>query len=552
MNNTQETKFVQEPSKQKKISFFSAMLIVIGGSIGAGIFFKSGGVLSNSQGSIVLAAFAWIIASLAVVTMGLALIEIASVRNDNLSLISWTKIFNGRIIYNATKNFMVYIYLPLTYFFMPLYVIMSLQDGMGALLNKAAVFGTQADWLIWTVISLVMSIYFLTVPALWSKVGDIQNKVVTYIKFIPLAFVAIIGYVLKATGSSDAVITASTNGTKEFGDAIKAGSSLTELYGIGAGLGMFLAISAIFFAYDGFYVAAGISSEMKEPKKTPMALLLGLLITTGIYLLIAISMSINGGSFWDMQSAMAKLFKNETAARIIFGIMNIAIAIGVLGIINGFSMWAPRYVEDLIAEGEVPFWRHFYKKLNPNKPLVGVIYSLVLTIPVVLVFTLIGALAYLPNIADYGGYSQDARYSMARLYAFADLMANWTALFTFAFIACAIAGAIKNKKTNRIHINQTVKGFKVYAYISSIIIFAALAVTVLVPIIDMFLLAGIADKSSTAFTDTVVSRVMLVLTLFVYVALSFLPLVIEDALHKKQYGSLKKYEEEKAKILAAK
>lgn len=104
MNNTQETKFVQEPSKQKKISFFSAMLIVIGGSIGAGIFFKSGGVLSNSQGSIVLAAFAWIIASLAVVTMGLALIEIASVRNDNLSLISWTKIFNGRIIYNATKK----------------------------------------------------------------------------------------------------------------------------------------------------------------------------------------------------------------------------------------------------------------------------------------------------------------------------------------------------------------------------------------------------------------------------------------------------------------
>ncbi|MGV2393324.1 UNVERIFIED_CONTAM: hypothetical protein O8I53_10385 [Campylobacter lari] len=44
-------------TKEKKISFISAMLIVMGGSIGAGIFFKSGSVLSNSHSSIVLAAF---------------------------------------------------------------------------------------------------------------------------------------------------------------------------------------------------------------------------------------------------------------------------------------------------------------------------------------------------------------------------------------------------------------------------------------------------------------------------------------------------------------
>ena len=43
---------------------------------------------------------------------------------------------------------MFYIYLPLTYFFMPLYVIMSLQDGLGALINSdgsALTIGTNVD-----------------------------------------------------------------------------------------------------------------------------------------------------------------------------------------------------------------------------------------------------------------------------------------------------------------------------------------------------------------------------------------------------------------------
>ena len=75
--------------------------------------------------------------------MGLALIEIASARNDNLSIIGWSQTFNGKLIYKSCKNFMVYIYLPLTYFFMPLYVVMSIQDGVSALTN--ATFGTSAD-----------------------------------------------------------------------------------------------------------------------------------------------------------------------------------------------------------------------------------------------------------------------------------------------------------------------------------------------------------------------------------------------------------------------
>lgn len=574
----------EKQTKEKKISFIAAMLIVIGGSIGAGIFFKSGAVLKSSHSSLILAIFCWIIASFAVIAMALSLIEISSVKNDNLSLMSWCKVFNSKRIFRASKDFMTYIYLPLTYLFMPMYVIMSLQDGVGALMNKDALtFGTNADWLIWLSISLLMTVYFLTVPAIWSKVGSVQNIVVLSVKFIPLVFIAIMGFVLAFTGNGglNEVNLLVPKPDHSILDGIKAGDGVSALPRLGAGLGVFLAVAAIFFAYDGFYVAAGIQSEMKEPKKTPLAIFIGLGITTLIYLIIAISMSLNGGSFFGFKDYMSSLFKNEKAGRIVFGLINICISIGVLGIINGFSMWAPRYVEDLLATGDLPFWEKWHKKLNPNKPYVGIVYSLVITIPVVIIFTTIGALAYIPS-DSYSIYSNDAHQSMARLFAFCDLMANWTALFTFGFIAAAIYGGIKNRKTNKIEIKNKKKYFLPFAWISVILVGFSLAITALLaPIVDMFLLAGVdkgvianneiaksidahskdpsvqilgaaeaALKADQIFKELIIARVALVGVLGIFAMLTFLPAIIEDTINKKKYGSIEKYEEYKAAKLA--
>ena len=528
---------ISQASKSKKISFFSAILVVMGSSIGAGIFFKSKSVLDNSQNSLILAIFCWIIAAFSVIAMALALIEISSARNDNLSLLGWTKVFNSRTTFKASKNFMFYIYLPLTYFFMPLYVIMSLQDGIGALVNADMSpynFGTPVDWLIWTIISIAISVYFIYVSGISSKVGNIQNKIVTYIKFLPLAFVAIMGFVLagmNAGGWNNVSI-----GVQKPTADLAAGGSLSSF---APGLGMFLAISAIFFAYDGFYVAAGIQSEMEEPKKTPMAILLGLVFTTVIYLIIAISMSINGGSFSDMLDYMETLMPN--VGHVLFGIVNIMIAIGVLGIINGFAMWAPRFTEDLIKEGELPFSIKYKDKLNENKPKIGIMYSFVITIPIVIVFTLIGALAYIDNYGtSYGS-------GMGKLYTFADLMGTWTALFTFGFITAAIYGGIKNRKTKKVQTDQK-SYFVPMAIVAVIIVGLALTVTILIPILDLLLIAQLdqaaveAPEVEGVLVDIIVSRVMLVITLIIFIALSYGTTLIEDRINIKKFGSIEKYE----------
>ena len=54
----QATEGLANAPLKKKIGFFSAMMIVVGSCIGAGIFFKAGGVLTNTGNSVVLAMFA--------------------------------------------------------------------------------------------------------------------------------------------------------------------------------------------------------------------------------------------------------------------------------------------------------------------------------------------------------------------------------------------------------------------------------------------------------------------------------------------------------------
>ncbi|QJG66951.1 APC family permease [Mycoplasma phocoenae] len=575
---------MSDKTKSQKISFFSAMLIVVGGTIGAGIFFVSKQVNGYSQGSLLLAIFCWILAACAIVAMGLALIEIASVRNDNLSLIGWNKVFNSRFIYKGSKNFMVYIYLPLTYFFMPFYVIASFQEGLGAFGNNK--FGTEVDWIIWLVISLAMSAYFIIVPAIWSKVGDIQNKAILSVKFIPLALVAILGLALLFSGKSNGFPIKTDS--LEISESIKLGESIKTWTGMGAGLGLFLAIAAIFFSFDAFYVAAGISSEMKEPKKTPLAILMGIVVITVVYLLIAIAISVNGGTVSEMTKNLAKLL-GKKASDIILGILNLCIAFGILGIINSYSMWSARYVEDLYADGDLPFWQKFYKKLNPNKPWVGVKFGLIIALPISALFVTIGAVAY------RGGLIWDDEYGsgMNYVYGFCDLMATWTALFTFAFIAFAIFGAIKNRKTNKIEIKEKKAYFMPCAWIAVIATMLALGVTLLVPFIDLFILAGFdentkapalvaaaqdavekakndpeklqkaqealkalvdgnngLDAARTFFKETLFSRLSIIVVLFIFLGLTFLPTIFEDLMAKKKFGSVAKYEAWKAEQLS--
>lgn len=536
----QESNFANAPTS-KKIGFFSAMLVVVGSSVGAGIFFKAGNVLTESQGSIVFAMFCWVLAGFAVIAMALALIEIASARNDNLSIIGWCQTFNSRFTYKACKNFMVYVYLPLTFFFMPLYTIMSIQDGISSLIPDYNGFGTDADWAIMMILTILISVYFIVVNGMSSRMGNIQNWIITSVKFLPLVFAAILGFVILGINgniSTSSYAAGFNPSTPEASSDVYTFSQLTP------GFGMFIAIGGIFFAYDGFYVTAGIQTEMKEPKKTPTAILVGMIVVTVIYLIIALSMSLGAedGNPFGYQN-----FLESNGLIGLYAAFQILIGVGVLGIINGFALWSTRFMEDLIKANEVPMSVKLVNKIKEKRADVGIVYNLVLAIPIVFIFCVIGGLGYV----DSSGYGEVYGTGVSKLYSFGDLMATWTSVVAFAFILFSIVGAMKNRKTNNIKVEKN-KVFYPMAVASVITMSLPIFMTFFGPIADLFMLfhINIGNDWNAYVSDILVPRIMSVVVLIIFISLMIVPTLIEDYKLKKQYGSVEKGEIAKIEKMA--
>ena len=559
---------------KKKISFFSAIIIVIGSVMGAGMFFKAGSVLKSSQGSILFSIFCWLIAVVAVILMTLALIEIASARNDNLSIIGWCQTFNSRVIYKACKNFMAYIYIPLSYFFLPLYFIMSIQDGVAALSGGTAYIGGQGyDWVITIVIVMATSVYFTVACGLSSRLGNLQNWVITAFNFVPVFIAVIVGAIgisqIGGVAGGQAGVNAGIISANDIGyDFLKfvptSGGTTAMFQTLTPGFGLFIAIGAIFFAYDGFYVTAGIQTEMKEPKKTPYALVYGLLAITVVYVTVAVVMSFAStdgspyGMAWIFKTSLdgelgvngngwgKGLFLNMNNPITLYAAFQILIGVGVLSIINAFGMWTPRFVEDLIKANELPLSTKYINKLDSTRPKVGIMYNLIVSIPVIIIFCAIGALGYVNsggyNVTGYGD-------ALTRLYSFGDLMATWCSVGAFTFILFPIIGALRNRKLHFVHTEQN-KMLVPSAIICTMIMAPAIFLTYFVAIADLFMLFNVPASEPGYVTDYLVPRIMLVVVLILYLIGTFVPQWIEDGYMKKKFGSVELGEGHKLEAVA--
>lgn len=560
-----ESNFANAPIK-KKVGFFSAMLVVIGSCIGSGIFFKARSVLVGSQYSIVLAMVCWLFVAFATLCMALALIEIVSARNDNLSLIGWCKTFNNRYIYKFSKNYMFYLYTPIKGFFLPLYMIMSFQDGVAALyIQNGSVypgFGTNADWAIAMLITAVVITYFTITCGFSIKWGNAQNWMITGVKFLPLILAGIVGFVIFGMNGGKLL----SNSDFDFGFSQYTPSG-TDLYTFKLlpGLGFFIAATGILYAYDGFYGAAGIKTEMKDPKKAPSVILVGLIVVTVIYLVIALSMSL--GSTAGNPQGLVQFFAQHNIIPV-FAVFQILIGVGIMGVCNGYYMFAPRFVEDLVRDGELPFSKTGAKYLAKGSRFVGVIYCLAITIPTIILFSVIGSfyinttdsgygvlfasMSQLPeNLASsFGGIQVNGNIyytygtGMGKLYTFTDMVSNWSALFVFMFLTFALFGGLQNRKTHRVEVNEF-KYFKPAAIISGVCIAIPVILTIVEPFVNLIFLAWIPTSTSGYVESYLVPRIMALVMLFFYIAFTILPTIIEDSKAKKTYGSIEAYEEKK-------
>lgn len=514
--------------KQKKVTFFSAVLLIIGSSIGAGIFLKNGEILSNVQGSIVLAFLSWIIAIVGVVCMGVSLIEVSSVKSEqNGGVVAWNKIFNNAYIFKAAKNFMAYVYLPLNFFLMPYYSVMTIQDA----------FGWQTQWWVAFLIAFAISMWFIVSSGLYVKAGDIQNKIIMGFKFIPIVFAGLVGIVLAIAGQSR--IGQDGYPSWWINDGFKNSRSLiSSIFPL---TGVIASIPAIIFSFDGFYSACGIETEMEHPEKIGKAMVVGLLIVSGIDVLISISLLIGsqGGKVNTLY------WFNEHNAHWVITIVELFIAFGVLGIVNGFSLMTTRYYEYLVQNNEIWCPDKYKSKCNASHPVVGCIYALIICGSVFIVFTFIGSFAFsdtghyaktvMVNVNNKKtGYGYDSSgTNLCGLYSMCDILANWTSIMVFLCIVGSIIGALINRKTHTVKGVKPSKGFTPCAIISSVIISIGILFIIASTIGNIPIVCGwksqIGGKDGYThqqWVEDLVGVIVTLVLLFVIAGISFIPSIV--------------------------
>lgn len=533
-----ETKITNSPSK--RIGYFAALLIVMGSSIGSGIFFKSGSVMENVQNSIILSLLSWVIAAFAIIAMAIALIDVAAAsQKDDRGLLSWTKRFNSFYLYKSAKNGYSFIILPVKFFVLPVYFFQSLQSGLcyfdatwsdngQIILSTFAKNVLDLPWWVIFLVVLGIDLWFIIVNGISIRIGNGVNKGLMYLKFIPLLFAFLIGFIVLGINKQ---IPNENHWWVDPNLSVNADAAPKLMVAYSPVIGMILSLAAIFYAYDGFYVVVGIQSQMKEPKKISSVLLFGLLLVTVVYLAIALSMTFGApNGSWDNIA----IFFVQHHVSWIYSVISILISIGIIGIVNNYSMWVSRFYSCVIESREIPFAKWLSKLRTKNHEWGGLVFLVSFGIIIAIVFILVGALGYDTSdqilVADKYPFSVQVN----NLYQFTNLISNWQTLFSFMFITLAIFSSTKQKTQDK---NYVKKGKNLITIIAGWLACFFIGLALISQLVEPFVNLGITVAWNNTHPEHHydISSYLILIGVLVFICLvTFIPSCFEIRNHRIQ------------------
>ena len=343
----------QTNEMKKNMGVMSAISIVVGCVIGAGVFFKPYAIYQATGGAPGLGLLSWVIGGLISIFGALTFAEIAVLIPRTGGMVTYLgEVYDRRIGFLAGWMQVVIFY--------PAYLA-----GYGVKV------GTELSGLLGVNIAMPVALVIIAgVVALNTLGSGSASKfqiVSTVCKLIPLFLITVVGFIL---GRSSAPIL-----TPVVGEGINAGSALGT------------ALLAVLFAFEGWTNVGAIAGEMKNPARDlPRAIVGGVSIIMAVYLLINIAYIrvIPASELMHIESPAAavatKLFGSSGGTIIAVGII-----ISVIGAGNGFLLSGSRVAYYLAEEGMLPFSEKLAKlnsKLVPANAIILVgtlaaLYSLI-------------------------------------------------------------------------------------------------------------------------------------------------------------------------------
>lgn len=330
---------------ERKYGLFTAICMVVGTVIGSGLFFKAQNVLEATGGNMPLGIVAWVITGLLMIICSLQFSQMAGRYEKVSGVVDYAEATCGSTYGYYLAWFLANVYYPA-------------MTGVLAWLS-ARYFGVIFGWsLVSAEVMTVASLFLIGSYALNTFSPKLAGKFQvssTVIKFIPIVLMAVVG-----------VIVGTVKGTLP--------QNFTEVVGLPKGgttaSGLFAAIVATVFAYEGWIVATSINAELKNPKKTlPLALIIGSLVVVAAYVLYYVGVAGGASNKVLMEQGSTVAFTN------IFGsvggtLLNICIVISCLGTLNGLMVAVTRSMYAIAARGQGPN-PEMFRQVDPATNMVS-------------------------------------------------------------------------------------------------------------------------------------------------------------------------------------
>lgn len=343
-----------ETHLKKNVSALTALTVVVGTVIGAGIFFKPTAVY-DAAGSPGLGLLAWFLGGVIAIAGGLTVAEIGTIYTETGGMMIYLEKVFGKWLGFLVGWAQMIVYFP---------------ANIAAL---AIIFATQVVSLfelkeaVLVPIALVTAAFVMGVNLLGSKYGGwIQNSA-TFLKLVPIAVIIVAGLLYSGGGT----VRLLPMSVADHPFVTSLGSALV----------------ATVFAYDGWMNVGTLAGEMKHPgKQLPKIIIGGLSIVMAVYLLINVA--------YLFVLSPAELAATETpaaaVANLLFGgfggkLVTIGILISVFGGMNGYTIAGLRIPYTLATQNMLPF-SNWFAKLNrigsmpANGGLVMLVISLIMIV----------------------------------------------------------------------------------------------------------------------------------------------------------------------------
>ena len=301
----------------QKYGLFTAIAMVIGIVIGSGVFFKGQNILKATGGDLGTGILAWIIGGAIMIICAITFAGFAMKFQKVNGVVDYAEATCGKGYAYFLSWFMITIYYP----------------GMTSVLawvsaRYTLVLFTGNDDMIASGLCIALACFYLcavfAMNALAPKIAGKFQVATTAIKLIPLCLVALVGTIVGLING---------NTVDAFTGAVVSDAQ---------GNGLFAAIIATVFAYEGWIVATSINAELKNAKRNlPLALLLGGIIIVGIYVLYFVGLA-GAAPVDDLMNQGATvgfkgLFGNAGAV-----FLNLFVVISCLGTLNGLTVGCSR------------------------------------------------------------------------------------------------------------------------------------------------------------------------------------------------------------------